>query len=140
MLTGNHSGFRPRALRVDCRESPDMLPVLATLATLAEGETVIENNEHVRLKESDRVSAMLQLNQMGGYLRVRRSTLAIRGVEELRGGELSSYNDHRVLMSLAIAATRARGCSRLTYPHAYRISYPDFLDATQGIGVHMECV
>ncbi|HVW70358.1 MAG TPA: 3-phosphoshikimate 1-carboxyvinyltransferase [Steroidobacteraceae bacterium] len=136
-----HGGFRPRAVRVDCRETPDILPILAALATFAEGETVLDNIEHVRLKESDRVSAMLQLNRIGGRLRIKGSTLTIRGVERLRGGrDLSSFNDHRVLMSLAIAATRADDSTRLTYPHAYRISYPDFLDAMNAIGARMECV
>ena len=135
-----HEGVRLRAMHVDCRETPDMLPILTTLATFAEGETVIENIEHVRLKESDRVSAMLQLNGMGGRLRVQGSRLVIQGVERLSGRDLSSYNDHRVLMSLAVAATRAQGSSRLTYPHAYRISYPDFLEAMKGIGARMECI
>jgi len=66
--------------------------------------------------------------------------LAIRGVDRLCGRELSSFNDHRVLMTLAIAATRANGPTHLTYPHAYRISYPEFLDAMNGIGANMECV
>jgi 3-phosphoshikimate 1-carboxyvinyltransferase len=50
---------------------------------------------------------------------------------------MSSFNDHRVLMSLAVAASRAAGESRLTYPRAYRISYPTFLEAMTGIGVDM---
>jgi len=135
-----HDGVRPRAVHVDCRETPDMLPIVATLAAFADGETLIDNIDHVRLKESDRVSAMLQLNRMGGHLRIRDSSLAIRGVDRLCGRELSSFNDHRVLMSLAIAATRANGPTHLTYPHAYRISYPEFLDAMNGIGANMECV
>lgn len=134
-----HDGARPRAVRVDCRETPDMLPVVATLAAFADGETVISNIDHVRLKESDRVAAMLQLNAMGARLRVSGSQLIIQGVDRLAGADLSSFNDHRVLMSLAIAATRATSRSRLTYPNAYRISYPEFLNAMNGIGARMEC-
>lgn len=116
-----------------------MLPIVAALAAFAEGETVISNIDHARLKESDRVAAMLQLNTMGGRLRVSDSQLIIQGVERLSGADLSSFNDHRVLMSLAIAATRATSRSRLTYPNAYRISYPEFLNAMNGIGARMEC-
>ena len=134
-----HDGERPRAVRVDCRETPDMLPILVALAAFAEGETVISNIDHVRLKESDRVAAMLQLNGMGARLRVSDSQLIIQGVDRLAGADLSSFNDHRVLMSLAIAATRATGRSRLTYPNAYRISYPEFLNAMNGVGARMEC-
>lgn len=116
-----------------------MLPILAALAAFADGETVISNIGHARLKESDRVAAMLQLNAMGARLRISDSRLIIQGVDRLAGADLSSFNDHRVLMSLAIAATRATCRSRLTYPNAYRISYPEFLDAMNGIGAHMEC-
>jgi cyclohexanecarboxylate-CoA ligase len=135
-----HQGFRPRAVRIDCRETPDILPILATVATFADGETIIENVDHVRLKESDRVAAMLQLNRMGAHLKVEGSRLVIRGVERLHGRDLSSFNDHRVLMSLAIAGTRASGYTLISYPNAYRISYPEFLNAMHGIGVKMECV
>lgn len=135
-----HQGFRPRPLRIDCRETPDILPIVATIAAFADGETVIENVDHVRLKESDRVAAMLQLNRMGAHLRVGGSRLVIRGVERLKGRDLSSFNDHRVLMSLAIAGTRADSYTLISYPNAYRISYPEFLNAMHGIGVKMECV
>jgi cyclohexanecarboxylate-CoA ligase len=131
---------RLRSLRIDCRETPDILPILSTLATFADGETIIDNVDHVRLKESDRVTAMLQLNRMGADLSVRGPQLVIRGVERLVGRDLSSFNDHRVLMSLAIAATRASGHTLLSYPHAYRVSYPEFLNAMNGIGASMECV
>jgi 3-phosphoshikimate 1-carboxyvinyltransferase len=130
-------GLKLRPVRVDCRLVPDMLPVLSTLATAADGTTVLDNIAHVRLKESDRVSAMLQLNQMGGNLEVRGDSLHITGVPALSGADLSSFNDHRVLMALAIAGTRAEGETRLTFPNAYRISYPRFLEEMNGIGMSM---
>jgi cyclohexanecarboxylate-CoA ligase len=132
-----HGGIELRAVRVDCRNIPDMLPILATLGTFAQGESVLENVAHVRLKESDRVAAMLQLNRMGGNLELQDDRLLVRGISQLHGTHLSSFNDHRVLMSLAVAATRAVGQSTLTYPNAYRISYPLFLDAMRSIGVPM---
>jgi cyclohexanecarboxylate-CoA ligase len=132
-----HDGVRLRGVRVDCRDIPDMLPILATLGTFAEGDTVLEHIAHVRLKESDRVAAMLQLNRMGGRLELQDDRLLVRGTSKLFGARLSSFNDHRILMSLAVAASRAEGQSSLTYPHAYRISYPRFLEAMRGIGVPM---
>jgi cyclohexanecarboxylate-CoA ligase len=132
-----HDGITLAPAQVDCRTVPDGLPILSVLGTLAGGTTVLDNVAHVRLKESDRVSAMLQLNRMGGRVQLNGSQLICRGVDRLHGADLSSFNDHRVLMSLAIAASRAEGESRLTYPHAYRISYPRFLDEMNGIGISM---
>ncbi|MBS1879413.1 MAG: 3-phosphoshikimate 1-carboxyvinyltransferase [Actinobacteria bacterium] len=133
-----HDGIRLRGVEVDCRPMPDMLPVLAAMGQFADGETVFHNVEHVRLKESDRVVSMLQLNRMGGDVEVVDGELVVRGIEgELCGSPLSSFNDHRVHMALTIAASRARGESSLTYPHAYRISYPSFLDDMRAIGLDL---
>jgi cyclohexanecarboxylate-CoA ligase len=132
-----HDGVELRGTRVDCRDIPDMLPVLATLGTFAKGQTVFEHVAHVRLKESDRVTAMLQINRMGGNLDQEADRLVCRGVERLAGAPLSSFNDHRVLMALAVAASRAQGRSTLSYPNAYRLSYPRFLDAMNAIGIPM---
>ncbi|WP_320068848.1 3-phosphoshikimate 1-carboxyvinyltransferase [Micromonospora sp. RTGN7] len=132
-----HDGARLEPVRVDCRAVPDMLPVLSVLGARARGTTVLENVAHVRLKESDRVTAMLQLNRMGGRVRLDGETLVCEGVDQLRESDLSSFNDHRVLMALAVAASRATGESRLTYPNAHRISYPRFLDQMNSIGMNM---
>ncbi|MEV0849063.1 3-phosphoshikimate 1-carboxyvinyltransferase [Streptomyces sp. NPDC049954] len=126
-----------KGVSVDCRDVPDMLPILSTLGSFAYGESVFHNIAHTRLKESDRAAAMLQLNAMGGDLELDGDALRVRGVEGLVGAKLSSFNDHRVLMSLAVASSRARGHSTLTYPNAYRISYPTFLDAMNTLGVPM---
>ena len=133
-----HEGLRLSAVDVDCRRVPDMLPVLSVMACLAKGRSIFRNIDHVRMKESDRVAAMLQLNSMGADLAVEGSNLVIRGVAGLNGTDLSSFNDHRVLMSLAVAATAAEGRSTLTYPHAYRISYPEYLSAMTTFGLRMQ--
>jgi 3-phosphoshikimate 1-carboxyvinyltransferase len=114
-----------------------MLPVLATMATFAEGTTVFDHVSHTRLKESDRASAMLQLNRLGARLELDGDRLLVHGVARLTGAPLSSFNDHRVLMALAVAASRADGRSTLSYPHAYQISYPTFLEAMNAIGLRM---
>jgi 3-phosphoshikimate 1-carboxyvinyltransferase len=137
-LRVRHDGVRLRGVEVDCRPMPDMLPVLATMGQFAEGETRFSNVAHVRLKESDRVVSMLQLNRMGGDVAERGDELVVRGIEGgLTGSPLSSFNDHRVHMALTVAASRARGESSLTYPNAYRISYPGFLDDMRSIGLHL---
>jgi 3-phosphoshikimate 1-carboxyvinyltransferase len=133
-----HDGVRLRGVEVDCRPMPDMLPVLAAMGQFAAGETRFSNVAHVRLKESDRVFSMLQLNRMGGDVEEQGDELVVRGIAgELTGSPLSSFNDHRVHMALTVAASRARGESSLTYPNAYRISYPGFLDDMRAIGLDL---
>jgi len=130
-----HDGAPLRGVEIDCREMPDMLPIFSVLGAFATGTTRFTNVEHVRLKESDRVAAMLQLARMGARVEMQGGDLVCHGVRRLRATPLSSYNDHRVLMSLAVAGTRADGESTLTYPNAYRISYPRFLDDMTAIGL-----
>lgn len=130
-----HDGIELAPAKVDCRSVPDMLPILSVLGTFARGRTVLDHVAHVRLKESDRVAAMLQMNRMGGRLEATGDRLVCEGVQRLSGADLSSFNDHRVLMALAVAASRAEGETRLTYPHAYRISYPRFLQEMSGVGM-----
>jgi cyclohexanecarboxylate-CoA ligase len=133
-----HDGLRLRGVEIDCRPMPDMLPVLSTMGQFAEGETRFSNVAHVRLKESDRVVSMLQLNRMGGDVEEQGDELVVRGIAgDLTGSPLSSFNDHRVHMALTVAASRARGESSLTYPNAYRISYPGFLDDMRAIGLNL---
>ncbi|AMM21266.1 3-phosphoshikimate 1-carboxyvinyltransferase [Frondihabitans sp. PAMC 28766] len=128
-----------RAIDIDCQPIPDLLPILATMATFARGTSIFRNVGHIRLKESDRVSAMLQLNNLGGTAAQTHDELRVTGATQpLVGAPLSSFNDHRVLMSLAIAGTRAAGATTLTYPRAYRISYPTFLEAMTSIGLDLD--
>ncbi|ROQ41423.1 3-phosphoshikimate 1-carboxyvinyltransferase [Frondihabitans sp. PhB188] len=128
-----------KAIDIDCQPIPDLLPILSTMATFADGTSTFRNVGHIRLKESDRVSAMLQLNTLGGTADQTHDELRVTGATKpLVGAPLSSFNDHRVLMSLAIAATRAAGPSTLTYPRAYRISYPTFLEAMTSIGLDLD--
>jgi 3-phosphoshikimate 1-carboxyvinyltransferase len=132
-----HDGLQLKAIDIDCKPIPDLLPILSAMATFADGTSRLYNVGHIRLKESDRVAAMLQLNRMGGKVEQSVDELRITGVDQLAGAAMSSFNDHRVLMSLAVAATRAEGASSLTYPRAYRISYPTFLEAMNSVGLEM---
>ena len=135
-----HDGLRLRPFDVDAAPIPDLLPILSVMATFADGTSHLRNVGHIRLKESDRVAAMLQLNKMGGSVEQEPTELHITGIGDrpFTGAVLSSFNDHRVLMSLAIAGTRASGTTSLTYPRAYRISYPTFLEQMQGIGLSID--
>ncbi|WP_273846364.1 3-phosphoshikimate 1-carboxyvinyltransferase [Rubrobacter calidifluminis] len=132
-----HDGSPLRGMEIDCTDFPDALPALCAVAALAEGRTVFENVAHARRKESDRVRASLQLTRMGARMSATEDTIVVEGVRGLRGQALSSFNDHRILMSLAVAGGAAEGETRLTFPNAYRISYPRFLEDMNGIGLSM---
>ena len=115
-----------------------MLPILSTLGTFAKGETVFENIAHVRLKESDRVAAMLQLNRMGGHLELHDDRLVAHGVSRaLRRASLLVQRSPHPDVPGGRRISRPKGQSTLTYPNAYRISYPRFLEAMRSIGVPM---
>ena len=131
----DHDGVPPVAGRLDCRDIPDMVPILSTLASRARGRTVLSHVAHARLKESDRVGSMLQLRKMGARVEFDGADMEFEGVGQLRGASLSSFNDHRVQMALAVAGSTATGVTELSYPYAYRISYPEFVDHMHTIGI-----
>jgi 3-phosphoshikimate 1-carboxyvinyltransferase len=113
---------------IDASQIPDLVPALAAAAALLPGRrTVIAHAERLRLKESDRLSAMADgLNRLGARVRERPDGLEIAGVERLRGGEAEGRGDHRVVMALAVAALKADGETVLTDAQSVRKSYPGF--------------
>jgi cyclohexanecarboxylate-CoA ligase len=131
----DHDGTPPEGGALDCRDIPDMVPILSVLATRARGRSALGHVAHVRLKESDRVASMLQLRKMGAKIEFDGNDMTFEGVERLHGTTLSSFNDHRVLMALSVAGSIATGVTELSYPHAYRISYPEFLDHMNALGI-----
>jgi len=130
-----HDGTPPVSGRLDCRDIPDMIPILSTLASRARGRTVLSHVAHAQLKESDRVNAMLQLRRMGAKVEFDGNDMEFQGVDRLHGVELSSYNDHRILMALTVAGSVASGMTEISFPHAYRISYPEFVDHMNALGI-----
>lgn len=94
---------------IDGSECPDIIPILAVLASLSKGKTTIVNAKRLRLKESDRLKAIsTELNKIGAHVVETEDGLIISGVEYLNGGEVESWNDHRIAMSLAIASLRSK--------------------------------
>jgi cyclohexanecarboxylate-CoA ligase len=134
-ISMDHDGTPPEGGPLDCRDIPDMVPILSVLAARARGRSALGHVAHVRLKESDRVASMLQLRKMGARIEFDGNDMTFEGDAQLHGANLSSFNDHRVLMSLAIAGSTAAGVTELSYPHAYRISYPEFLEHMNALGI-----
>jgi 3-phosphoshikimate 1-carboxyvinyltransferase len=108
----------------------DEIPILAVAALFAKGTTMIKDASELRVKESDRLAVMAsELNRMGAKITELPDGLEITGgLSTLTGAEVDSYTDHRVGMSLAIAALRATGMTTLRRAEAAAISYPTFWD------------
>lgn len=110
----------------------DEIPILAVAAVFAEGTTIVKDAEELRVKESDRITVMAtQLNQMGASVRELPDGMEIIGGTTLKGTEVDSYTDHRIAMSLAIAALNAAGTTTIHRAEAAAISYPDFTATLQ---------
>jgi 3-phosphoshikimate 1-carboxyvinyltransferase len=107
----------------------DEIPVLAVAACCAEGISRIRDAEELRVKETDRLAVMArQLGAMGGRIEEFPDGMTISGCTELHGAEVDSETDHRVAMSLAVAAGIAQGDTLLHRPEAAAVSYPGFWD------------
>ncbi len=137
VLSVRNHGERLRGIEIDMQEIPDLFPILAVLASTAQGTTILRHVQPARYKESDRVAAMMQLRTMGAEIDDQGENVVIRGVPRLRGADLAIADDHRVLMAYAVAATAAEGPTTLSHPWAYRISYPEFRQDLMRLGVDL---
>lgn len=115
------------AITIDASDIPDLVPILSVVASLSEGTTVINNIERLRIKESDRVMTVINtLSALGVNIYEENNSLYIEGRDSLTSGTVSSYNDHRIAMSAAIASIRAQGPVTIEDPMAVNKSYPGF--------------
>lgn len=112
----------------------DEVPILAVAAAFAAGTTVIKDAAELRVKESDRLAVMAaQLTEMGAQVIEHPDGLEITGGSPLKGAKLDSYTDHRIAMSLAIAATVATGTTTIAHAEAASISYPNFFETLKQV-------
>ena len=130
-----------QATIIDASDCPDIIPVLTVLAAVSEGTTKIINAGRLRIKECDRLAAMTsELNKMGAAITEEPEGLTINGKPEgLRGGvEVDAWNDHRIAMSLAIAAQCCAEPITLTGAGSVSKSYPDFWQDYKSVGGKIE--
>lgn len=120
---------------LDCSDIPDLVPILTLLATFCKGRTEITNVARLRIKESDRLEAIsICLNKIGGRVTAYNDKLVIEGVEALSGGEVESYNDHRIAMAMAIAALKCREPLVIRGAQCVEKSYPNFWEDYKALG------
>ena len=124
---------------IDCSDIPDLVPILTVLASFGNGVSKITNVARLRIKECDRLAAMEDcLNRIGGKVKAFEDCLEIGGVGTLNGGEVDSYNDHRIVMSMAIAATRCENPLIIHGAESVSKSYPDFFGVYKSLGGEFE--
>ena len=120
---------------IDARQIPDLVPILAVTAALAEGTTVITGASRLRIKESDRLKAVTDgLSSIGAKIRETDDGLVITGVPSLTGGFAQGFNDHRIVMALSVAAIKADGLVTITDRESINKSYPAFFRDYNALG------
>ena len=120
---------------IDVTDTPDLMPVLSAVAAALPGKTTrITGAARLRLKESDRITAMKKTIQaLGGNVEELPDGLVIHGTK-LKGGTVDGQNDHRVVMSAAIAATVCAGPVTILGAEAVNKSYPHFWRDFEALG------
>jgi 3-phosphoshikimate 1-carboxyvinyltransferase len=111
----------------------DELPVLAALATHG-GELSVSGAAELRVKESDRISALAHgLRGLGADVEERPDGFHVRGSRRLTGGQADAHGDHRLAMAFAVAALGAAGPTTITDAGAAAVSYPEFFSVLESL-------
>ncbi len=119
---------------------PDIVPSVAIVAANSYGTTVIENVDHLRLKETDRIAAIAcELRKMNVDVRGKKDSLIIQG-GKLKGTHINTYNDHRIAMSFAVAGLAADGETIINNAEVVNKSYPDFWKDLKKLGAKIEII
>ncbi|MBT2214260.1 3-phosphoshikimate 1-carboxyvinyltransferase [Virgibacillus dakarensis] len=105
----------------------DEIPIIALLATQAEGTTIIRDAEELRYKETDRIAAVMEvLSLLGADIEATKDGMVIHGKTTLHGGNVRSFHDHRIAMMAAIASLIATDHVILDDDSSIAVSYPGF--------------
>lgn len=115
---------------IDLSQCPDIGPIMAVLCALSDGTSHLINASRLRIKESDRITAITtELNKLGAKISETKDGMIIEGVKNFKSNmNLYSWNDHRIVMALAIAAIKTDGPIRITNAEAIKKSYPTFFE------------
>ena len=121
-------------IEVDVSDIPDLVPILSVTASAATGTTRLYNAARLRLKESDRLqTTAAMIHALGGKIAECEEELHITGCS-LNGGTVDGANDHRIVMSAAVAALLCEDAVTVTDAHSIRKSWPSFFEEYTRIG------
>jgi len=129
------SGGLLAAVDVDAKNIPDLVPASTVLACYAKGTSRIFGAHRLRLKESDRLSALhSELIKMGAQIEIDGDGLTVKGGCRLHGAVIDPHNDHRIAMACTVAALGAQGETTIQNAECVRKSYPQFFTHLKQIG------
>lgn len=129
------TGSALHGIEINAKDIPDLVPILAVVASAAEGKTVIKNAGRLRLKESDRLVAVSQtLSSLGAEIFVTPDGLNITGQKQLKGGRIHSFGDHRIAMMAAVASAVCRDAVIIENAESVNKSYPGFYSNFNTLG------
>lgn len=124
-----------RSIEADASQCPDLVPAVAVAAALCQGISRISNAQRLRLKESDRLRAVCaELNKLGAHVTEEGDSLVIHGIKRFRGAKADGWNDHRIVMALAIASACCDGPLEINGFEAVSKSYPEFWQDFKSLG------
>ena len=124
-----------KGTEVSVAQTPDMVPVLAAVMSVANGASMITNAERLKIKESDRLRTVHDfLSRLGADITHGGTSLSLTGVNSLEGGEVSSHNDHRIAMAAAAASCACTSPVIIRGADAVKKSYPDFFKDFAALG------
>ncbi len=120
---------------IDASQIPDLVPILSVLAGCAKNNTLIHSAERLRIKESDRLKTTANmLKSIGGKVEEKSDGLVIFGTGGFKGGTVDGSNDHRIVMSAAIAALACKDDVKITDRESINKSFPNFFDEYKRLG------
>jgi 3-phosphoshikimate 1-carboxyvinyltransferase len=135
-------GRRLRGTRVDGAEIPtllDELPIIAVAAALAEGDTEIRDAQELKVKETDRITAMAtNLAAFGVKVDVHDDGMTVHGGGPISGARVQSFGDHRIAMSCAVLGLFAKGETTIEDTACIATSYPTFQEDLMRIAAFRE--
>jgi 3-phosphoshikimate 1-carboxyvinyltransferase len=117
----------------------DEFPVLMVAALCAEGETIVRDAQELRVKETDRIAVMAdELRKLGAEISELEDGFRIKGVQRLVGAVTDGHDDHRVVMSMSIAALVAEGETTVLDARCANDSFPNFAETLEKLGVAVD--
>ena len=125
----------------DVGDSPDLFPILGVLAATAKGESRLSGGEHLKFKESDRISTTVKmLGDLGVKAEAKEDGCIVRGTGRIKGGSIETQMDHRIMMSATVAGLVSEGGVEIDDDSSHAVSYPRFLDDIQKLGAIIQKV